>query len=95
MAPYRSATGTGSSCSDPISDGPIGDAASIVKVLRVMESQQQTALLREGLITVQQIATTAPEKVAAPRETRPGIVSNFRRLQPAVFSGEGTPLEVE
>ena len=52
------------------------------------QQQQQTALLREGLIA-------AMEKVNAPKEPKPGNVSNFRKLNPAEFSGTGKPLEAE
>ena len=44
--------------------------------------QQQTELLQQGLLT-------------APREQRLGTVSDFRRLQPAVFSGTEKPLDAE
>ena len=44
--------------------------------------QQQTKLLRQGLLT-------------ALREQRPGIVSDFRRLQPTDFSGTEKPLDEE
>jgi len=49
---------------------------------RMQSQQQQTELLRQGLLV-------------APREQRPGNVSNFRRLQPAIFSGTEKPLDVE
>ena len=49
----------------------------------MMESQhQQTELLRQALLI-------------APREQRPGNVSDFRRLQPATFSGTKRPLDAE
>ena len=48
-----------------------------------MESQhQQTELLRQALLT-------------APREQRLDNVSDFRRLQPATFSGTEKPLDAE
>ena len=43
--------------------------------------QQQTELLRQEL--------------TAPKEPKPGNVSDFRRLQPAVFTGSEEPLEAE
>jgi len=47
-----------------------------------MENQhQQTELLRQEL--------------AAPKEQKPGNISDFRRLQPAVFTGVERPLEAE
>ena len=49
----------------------------------MMESQhQQTELLRQALWT-------------APREQRPDNVSDFRKLQPATFSGTEKPLDAE
>ena len=48
----------------------------------MQSQQQQTELLRQGLLV-------------APREQRPGSVSDFRRLQPAVFSGTEKPLDAE
>ena len=48
-----------------------------------METQQkQTKLLRQSLLAVH-------------KEQRPGSISDFRRLQPAVFSGIEKPLDVE
>jgi len=49
----------------------------------MMESQhQQTELLRQALLT-------------APKEQRPPNVCDFRRLQPAIFSGTEKPLDAE
>ena len=49
----------------------------------MMESQhQQTELLRQVLLTT-------------PREQRPNSVSDFRRLQPAIFSGTEKLLNAE
>jgi len=49
----------------------------------MMENQQkQTELLRQGLI-------------AAPKEQRSSNVSEFRRLQPAIFTGEERPLDAK
>ena len=48
----------------------------------MMENQQQqTELLRQ--------------EIAAPKEQRPGNISDFRRLQPAIFTGEEKPLDAE
>jgi len=44
--------------------------------------QQQTELLRQGLLTV-------------PREQRPGNVFDFRKLQPAIFLGTEKSLDAE
>jgi len=56
----------------------------MMRILQGMmqSQQQQTELLRQGLLV-------------APRERRPGNVSDFRRLQPAVFSGTEKPLDAE
>jgi len=49
----------------------------------MMENQQkQTELLQQGLMV-------------APKEQRSGNVSDFRWLQPAIFTGEERPLDVE
>ena len=57
------------------------ESDNMMRVLHgMMESQhQQTELLRQVLLT-------------APREQRPGNVSDFRRLQPATFLGTKRPL---
>jgi len=48
----------------------------------MMENQQQqTELLRQEL--------------TAPKGQRPGNISDFRRLQPAIFTGEEKPLDAE
>ena len=48
----------------------------------MMENQQQqTELLRREL--------------TAPKGQRPGNISDFRRLQPAIFTGEEKPLDAE
>ena len=64
-------------------DGPYGEN-DMMRILQGMinSQQQQTELLRQGLLT-------------APRKQRPGTVSDFRRLQPAEFSGTEKPLDVE
>ena len=61
-----------------------GENVDILRVLQgMMESQQkQTELLHQGLITIS-------------REQRPRNVSEFRRLQPAIFTGGERPLEAE
>jgi len=65
-------------------DGPNRDNDGMMRVLQGMmqSQQQQTELLRQGLLV-------------APREQRPGNVSDFRRLQPAIFSGTEKPLDAE
>ena len=60
----------------------------------MMESQQeQTALLRDGLLAAQQTTTVAIEKSTAPREPKPGNISDFWRLQSATFAGTEKPLD--
>jgi len=62
----------------------------------MMESQQeQTALLRDGLLAAQQTATVAIERSITPREPKPRNISYFRRLQPATFAGTEKPLDAE
>jgi len=58
-------------------DGPAGGNADILRVIQNMveNQQRQTELHRQGLI-------------AAPKERRPGNVSDFRQLQLAIFTGE-------
>jgi len=66
-----------------VPNGPTGDNVDILRVIQTMmeNQQQQTELLRQEL--------------AAPKEQRPGNVSDFRRLQPAIFTGEEKPLDAE
>jgi len=61
-----------------------GDSDNMMRVLHgMMESKhQQTELLRQVLLTT-------------PREQRPNSVSDFRRLQPAIFSGTEKLLNAE
>ena len=65
-------------------DGPNRDNDGMMRILQGMmqSQQQQTELLRQGLLVT-------------PREQRPGNVSDFRRLQPAIFSGTEKPLDAE
>jgi len=64
-------------------NGPVGENVDILRVIQMMmeNQQQQTELLRQEL--------------AAPKGQRPGNVSDFRRLQPAIFTGGEKPLEAE
>ena len=68
---------------DTLCEGPYGEN-DMMRILQGMmnSQQQQTELLRQGLLT-------------APREQRPGTISDFRRLQLAEFSGMEKPLDVE
>ena len=74
---------TGRNHSGQSSNGPAGENADILRVIQTMmeNQQQQTELLRQEL--------------AAPKEQRPGNISDFRRLQPAIFTGEEKPLDAE
>jgi len=65
------------------SNGAVGDNVDILRVIQMMmeNQQQQTELLRQEL--------------AAPKGQRPGNISDFRRLQPAIFTGGEKPLEAE
>ena len=65
-------------------DSSNGESDNMMRVLHdMMESQhQQTKLLRQALLTT-------------PREQRPGNVSDFRRLQLAIFSGTEKPLDAK
>ena len=60
------------------------ESDNMMRVLHgMMESQhQQTELLRQALLT-------------APREQRPGNVSDFGRLQLTIFSGTERPLDTK
>ena len=61
-----------------------------------MEFQlQQMAVLREGILMAQQTATAALERATAPREQRVGNVTDFRKLDPKMFSGNEKPLQAE
>ena len=64
-------------------NGPTGENADILRVIQNMmeNQQQQTELLRQGLTD--------------PKEQRPGNVSDFRRLQPAIFTGGERPLDAD
>ena len=59
------------------------------------QQQEQIALLREGLLAAQQTAAAVVNRVAAPREPRPGNLSDFMKLSPAVFTGTEEPLAAE
>ena len=61
----------------------------------IESQQQQMTLLRDGLKAAQQITTVAMERSAAPRGPKPRNISDFRRLQPATFTGTEKPLEAE
>ena len=82
----------------PPPNGPVPEVpAGVLGVLQgMMEAQQQqTTLLRDGLVAAQRTAAIALERAVAPREARPGNVTDFHRLLPKTFSGTGTPLEAE
>jgi len=77
--PVTSWDGPGTSQNESI-EGNI-DLPRVIKGTRETQ-QQQTELLRQSLVT-------------APWEQSPGNVSDFRRLQPTIFTGEGKPLDAE
>ena len=70
--------------------GPRDEVTDLMGMLHDMiESyQQQTTLLRDGQIAVQQTATVAMERAVA-------NVSDFRRLQPTTFAGTEKSLDAE
>ena len=65
-------------------DGSIRDNDSLIREFQGMmqSQQQQTEFLHQGLLVTLQ-------------EKRPGNMSDFRRLQPAIFSGTEKPLDTE
>ena len=67
--------------SGQVSNGPTGENIDILRIIQTMmeNQQQQTELFRQEL--------------AAPKEQRPGNISDFRRLQPAIFTGGEKPLD--
>ena len=71
-------------CPDTSRYSSNGEGDNMMRVLHgMMESQhQQIELLRQALLT-------------APREQMPDNVSDFRRLQPATFSGTEKSLDAE
>jgi len=72
--------------------GPYDEATDLMGVLHDMiePQQQQTALMRDDLLAVQQIIMVAMERAIAPREPKLGNISDFRRLQSATFVGTET-----
>jgi len=74
---------SGRNHSGQVSNGPTGENVDILRVIQMMmeNQQQQTELLRQEL--------------AVPKGQRPGNISDFRRLQPAIFTGEEKPLDAE
>ena len=75
---------TGRNSSEQSQNDPTREIVDILRVIyNMIENQlKQTELLRQGLI-------------AAPKEQRPGNVSDFWQLQLAIFIGEESPLDVE
>jgi len=65
-------------------NGPTWKNANILRVIfNIIENQQKlTELIRQGLM-------------ASRKKQRPGNISDFRRLQPAIFTGEERPLDSE
>ena len=75
---------TGHNSSGQSQNGLTRENTDILRVIHNMmkDQQKQRELLRQGL-------------VAAPKEQRSGNISDFRRLQLAIFTGEERPLDVE
>ena len=68
----------------PSRNGLTGENINLMRILKNMteNKQKQTELLPQGLLV-------------APKGQRPRNVSDFRRLQPAGFSGVEKPLDVK
>jgi len=73
----------GQAANGPTGDGPTRENVDILRVFQIImeNQQQQVELLRQELTAL--------------KEPRPGNVSDFRRLQPAIFTGEEKPLDAE
>jgi len=74
---------SGRNNSGQASNGTAGENVDILRIIQTMmeNQQQQTELLRQEL--------------TVPKGQRPGNISDFRRLQPAIFTGEEKPLDAE
>ena len=77
--------------------GPRDEATHLKGVLHDMieSHQQQTAFMRDGLISVQQTTTVAMERAVAPREPKLGNVLDFKSLQLETFVGTEKPLDAK
>jgi len=64
-----------------------------VDVLRVIQTMMENQQQQMG--NQQQQTELLRQEVAAPKEQRPGNISDFRRLRPATFTGGEKPLDAE
>jgi len=72
-------------------NGPVG--GENVDVLRIIQAMMVT---QQQQVEVQQQQTELlRQELTAPKGPKPGNISDFRRLQPAVFTGSEEPLEAE
>jgi len=78
-------------------NGPTGENVDILRAIQLMmENQQQLMKNQQQQMENQQQQTELlRQEVAALKGQRPGSISDFRRLQPAIFTGGEKPLEAE
>ena len=74
-----------------------GENADMLRIMQTMvENQQQQMQNQQQQMDHQQQQTELlRQELAAPKEPKPGNVSDFRRLQPTIFTGSEQPLEAE
>jgi len=74
-----------------VPNGPVGgENADVLRIIQTMLGNQQQQMENQ-----QQQTELLRQELAAPKEQKPGNVSDFRRLQPAIFTGSEKPLEAE
>jgi len=85
-----------------VPNGPVGgENADILKIIQVMVENQQRQMENQQQYQQQQMENQRQQtellrqELTAPKGQRPGNVSDFRRLQPAIFTGGEKPLEAE
>ena len=91
-----------------VPNGPIGgvggENADMLRIMQTMvdnqqqqmqNQQQQMQNQQQQMEHQQQQTELLRQELAAPKELKPGNVSDFRRLQPAVFTGNEQPLDAE
>ena len=86
-------------------NGPVGgENADVLRIMQTMvnnqqqqmqNQQQQMQNQQQQMEHQQQQTELLRQELAAPKEQKPGNVSDFRRLQPAVFTGNEQPLDAE
>ena len=81
---------SGRSNSGSASNGAAGENVNILRVIQMMMENQQQQMENQ-----QQQTELLRQEIAAPKGQRPGNISDFRRLQPAIFTGGEKPLEAE